>query len=107
MAKADADYYAVQKEAEANKVWLTLWQSDHFDRDITILQLKLTPEYLELKRYEAVGRMTKVYYGPSIPNLFVEIPQTLGTAANPEAATDTGSKPEQPLPLASDSKTAK
>jgi len=51
--------------------------------------------------------MTKVYYGPSIPNLFVEIPQTLGTAANPEAATDTGSKPEQPLPLASDSKTAK
>jgi len=54
--------------------------------------------------------MTKVYYGPSIPNLFVEIPQTLSTAVNPEAAAaaaDTGSKPEQPLPLASDSKTAK
>ena len=73
-----------------------------------LLQLKLTSEYLELKRYEAVGRMTKVYYGPSIPNVFIEIPQTLSTAANPDAATtDTGSKSEQRLPLASDSKTAK
>ena len=80
----------------------------HTEIDITlicvILQLKLTTEYLELKRYEAVGRMTKVYYGPNIPNLIVDIPQTLSNADAAAATVGTGSKSEQPQPPASDSK---
>lgn len=71
IAKADADYYAMQKEAEANK-------------------LRLTPEYLEMKRYESLSRMAKVYYGPSIPNFIIDLPQSLTSIA--EAATDSNSK---------------
>ena len=32
----------------------------------------LTPQYLELKKYEALGNNNKVYFGNSIPNIFVE-----------------------------------
>ena len=49
-AATDAVAYQTMKEAEAN-------------------QLKLTPEYLELKRIEALAATTKVYYGPSIPQM--------------------------------------
>ena len=35
------------------------------------LQLKLTPSYLELVRYQSVTANTKLYFGPSIPNLFL------------------------------------
>jgi regulator of protease activity HflC (stomatin/prohibitin superfamily) len=51
-AQADADFYSVSKESEANK-------------------LKLTPEFLELKRYEAMIKNTKYYFGPSIPTMFL------------------------------------
>lgn len=53
-AKADADLYKAKLEAEANK-------------------LILTPEYLELKKYEAVGRNNKMYFGNNIPNMFMEL----------------------------------
>lgn len=58
-SRTDADFYQVQKQAEANR-------------------LLLTPEYLELKRTEAIASNAKVYYGPNIPNFFwpTESPQT-------------------------------
>jgi len=74
------------------------------------IQLKLTPEYLEMKRYEAISKMAKVYYGPSIPNFMVELPQSLTTATvatntNSDASSNTpasvGSKEQLP-PLTSD-----
>ncbi|CAM6127637.1 unnamed protein product [Calypogeia fissa] len=47
---ADADYYRVLKEAEANKV-------------------KLTPEYLELRFIESISNNTKIFYGEKIPSM--------------------------------------
>jgi len=45
---ADAEFYSAQKMAEGNA-------------------LKFTPQYLELMKYEHLGRTTKVYFGPDIP----------------------------------------
>ncbi|XP_022129521.1 erlin-1 [Pieris rapae] len=64
--KADAEYYTVKKQAEAN-------------------QLLLTKEYLELKKLEAIALNTKVYFGADIPSMFMQsnaVPQ----AAVPQAA---------------------
>jgi len=35
----------------------------------------LTPEYIELKKYEALAANNKVYFGNSIPNMFVDFQQ--------------------------------
>merc|ERR1719350_1698396 len=50
--RTDADFYKVQKQAEANK-------------------LLLTPSFLELKKIEAMSSNNKVYFGPDIPNMFL------------------------------------
>jgi len=50
---ADSNYYNAQREAESNA-------------------LRLTPEFLELKRIEALSANNKIYYGNSIPNMFME-----------------------------------
>uniref|UniRef100_A0A8D3DRZ0 Erlin-1 n=2 Tax=Scophthalmus maximus TaxID=52904 RepID=A0A8D3DRZ0_SCOMX len=52
-AKADAEFYTAAKSAEANKV-------------------KLTTEYLELMKYQAIAANSKIYFGQDIPNMFVE-----------------------------------
>lgn len=52
-AKADAEYYTAAKIAEANS-------------------LKLTPEYLELMKYQSIATNSKIYFGQDIPNMFVE-----------------------------------
>uniref|UniRef100_A0A8C6TYC2 Erlin-1 n=1 Tax=Neogobius melanostomus TaxID=47308 RepID=A0A8C6TYC2_9GOBI len=52
-ARADAEYYTAAKSAEANT-------------------LKLTPEYLELMKYQAIAANSKIYFGQDIPNMFVE-----------------------------------
>uniref|UniRef100_A0A672FCY0 Erlin-1 n=1 Tax=Salarias fasciatus TaxID=181472 RepID=A0A672FCY0_SALFA len=52
-AKADAEYYTAAKSAEANT-------------------LKLTPEYLELMKYQAIAANSKIYFGQDIPNMFME-----------------------------------
>lgn len=52
-SQADGEYYRAEKEARANV-------------------LVLTPQYLELKRYEAIASRSKVYFGPSIPQFFVD-----------------------------------
>lgn len=63
-SKADSSYYHVTKQAEANS-------------------LLLTKEYLELKKYEYLANNTKIYYGNSIPNMFLSV---------------TGDKTKSPLP---------
>ncbi|GLU09539.1 hypothetical protein SLE2022_263940 [Rubroshorea leprosula] len=50
---ADADFYRVMKEAEANK-------------------LKLTPEFLELKFIEAIADNTKIFFGDKVPNMVLD-----------------------------------
>nr|POF25935.1 erlin-2-b [Quercus suber] len=50
---ADADFYRLLKEAEANK-------------------LKLTPQFLELKFIEAIADNTKIFFGEKIPNMFLD-----------------------------------
>ncbi|TKY58942.1 Erlin-1 protein [Spatholobus suberectus] len=50
---ADADFYRVIKEAEANR-------------------LKLTPEFLQLKFIEAIANNTKIFFGDKIPNMILD-----------------------------------
>lgn len=35
----------------------------------------LTPEYLELKRLEAIAMNSKIYFGSDLPKMFVETSQ--------------------------------
>lgn len=35
-------------------------------------QHKLTPEYLELKRYQAIASNSKIYFGSNIPSMFMD-----------------------------------
>lgn len=51
-AEADAELYRAMKEAEANRV-------------------RLTPELLHLETVRALANNTKIYFGDSIPKLFV------------------------------------
>merc|ERR1719410_2817407 len=51
-SRADAEFYKIERSATANK-------------------LLLTPEYLELKKIEAISSNNKVYFGPDIPNMFL------------------------------------
>ncbi|XP_028761929.1 erlin-2-B-like [Neltuma alba] len=50
---ADADFYRVTKEAEANR-------------------LKLTPEFLELKFIEAIADNTKIFFGDKLPHMIFD-----------------------------------
>lgn len=52
-ARADAEYYTAAKFADANT-------------------MKLTPEYMELMKYQAIAANSKIYFGQDIPNMFVE-----------------------------------
>ncbi|KAH0466022.1 hypothetical protein IEQ34_006125 [Dendrobium chrysotoxum] len=49
-SQADANFYRVMKEAEANKP-------------------KLTPEFLELKFIEAIANNSKIFFGEKVPNM--------------------------------------
>ncbi|XP_029033247.1 erlin-1 [Osmia lignaria lignaria] len=49
---SDANYYQMKMQAESNK-------------------LLLTKEFLELKKYEALARNAKIYYGQDIPKMFM------------------------------------
>merc|ERR1719347_1134500 len=73
--KTDAEFYKIQKQAEANR-------------------LLLTPEFLELKKIEAISNNNKVYFGPDIPNMFLsstdgdKIDKSRVVAASPSGAGD-------------------
>jgi len=71
-AHADAEFYKMEKQAEANK-------------------LLLTQEYLALRRYDALAANNKVYFGNSIPDMFLDAnsqtsgnvgTETMGAAAS-------------------------
>ncbi len=57
LAMADALYYQITREAEANAQ-------------------KLTPEYLRLVLYQAIANNTKIYFGESIPQIFLDWSET-------------------------------
>ncbi|CAF0829412.1 unnamed protein product [Adineta ricciae] len=59
-ALADAQKYHSDTEAESNK-------------------LKLTPEYLQLAMYQALAQNTKIYFGNSIPNMFINTNEMLSS----------------------------
>uniref|UniRef100_A0A8D8PX11 Erlin-1 n=1 Tax=Cacopsylla melanoneura TaxID=428564 RepID=A0A8D8PX11_9HEMI len=67
-SKADAEFYKQAKHADGNKILLT-------------------PDYLELKKYEALGKSSKVYYGPNIPSLF------MNSDCHEMSKTNEGTKP--------------
>lgn len=69
---SDAAFYKAQKEAESNKV-------------------KLTPEYLELVKYEALAKNTKIYYGNRIPEMFLDLKADSLTSQNDEKNKNTSS----------------
>ncbi|VDP14509.1 unnamed protein product [Soboliphyme baturini] len=51
-SRADASYYEGLKQAEVNKILLT-------------------PEFLELRRIDAIAKNNKIYYGERIPSAFL------------------------------------
>uniref|UniRef100_A0AAY5F0S5 Band 7 domain-containing protein n=1 Tax=Electrophorus electricus TaxID=8005 RepID=A0AAY5F0S5_ELEEL len=52
-ARADAEFYAAQRTADANK-------------------LKLTPEFLQMMKFKATAANSKIYFGSEIPHMFLE-----------------------------------
>lgn len=69
-AKSDANFYKAQKESEANK-------------------LKLTPEYLEMLKYQAVLSNTKIYFGNQIPSVFYD---PVVSSSSPDATSQSSHK---------------
>ena len=51
-------------------------------------QLKLTPKFLELMRYQAITSNTKLYFGPNIPNFFLRDDGTSPQTSNTPPLTD-------------------
>jgi len=67
-SRTDAEYYKIEKQADANKALIT-------------------PEYLELKRIEAIGSNNKVYFGADIPKMFLDGGANTNSAAAVTGAT--------------------
>ena len=59
-----------------------------FPRAPSRAQVKLTAEYLELQRIKAVAANSKIYYGTSIPNFFMEASKTVAAGAGPGKMAD-------------------
>ena len=51
--------------------------------------MKLTPEYLEMLRYQAVATNAKLYFGPNIPSLFLREGEGLPSSHDHVAAKTT------------------
>lgn len=73
-AKSDANFYKAEKEALANK-------------------LKLTPEYLEMLKYQAILSNTKIYFGNQIPSVFYD-PIISGTSQEHQDTSSQSSRKE-------------
>uniref|UniRef100_A0A7N6BB99 Erlin-1 n=1 Tax=Anabas testudineus TaxID=64144 RepID=A0A7N6BB99_ANATE len=71
-AKADAEYYTAAKFFDTNARNHTTFNPQLSCLSPKSLQLKLTPEYLELMKYQAIAANSKIYFGQDIPNMFVE-----------------------------------
>lgn len=72
-SRANADYYRLQQQAEVNK-------------------MLHTPEYLELKKYEALAHNTKVYFGSDIPQTFVSLNGLASTGQSTSDLENTSSE---------------
>uniref|UniRef100_A0A4W5R8D9 ER lipid raft associated 2 n=1 Tax=Hucho hucho TaxID=62062 RepID=A0A4W5R8D9_9TELE len=64
-ARADAEFYTAERAAEANK-------------------LKLTPEYLQLMKFQAIAANSKIYFGSKIPQMFVDSGPSSTKASDPQ-----------------------
>ncbi|XP_059474902.1 erlin-2-B-like [Neocloeon triangulifer] len=51
-SRSDAEFYQMQRQAEANNILLT-------------------PQYLELRKFDSISNNNKIYFGNEIPNMFV------------------------------------
>ncbi|XP_033096863.1 erlin-2-B-like isoform X2 [Anneissia japonica] len=72
-SQSDSDFYRASREAEANKV-------------------KLTPEYLEMLRYQAIASTSKIYFGSDIPSMFVDGGVASASAAKTASKTEVKKK---------------
>jgi erlin len=52
-SRSDAEFYQMQRLADSNRALLT-------------------PQYLELRKYESIAQNNKIFYGSEIPNMFVQ-----------------------------------
>lgn len=52
-SRSDAEFYQMERLADSNKALLT-------------------PQYLELRKYESIAQNSKIFYGSDIPNMFVQ-----------------------------------
>lgn len=41
-------------------------------REFVLPQMKLTPEYLAMIKYQSLSANAKVYFGPDIPSMFFD-----------------------------------
>jgi hypothetical protein len=74
---ADAAYYKALKETESNKVNLNkfdnFFKENVWDKNLSLFwKAKLSREFLELSKYEAIAKNTKIYFGNSIPQMFTD-----------------------------------
>lgn len=76
---ADSDFYSRQRQADSNR-------------------MLLTAPYLEMKRIEAIGANSKVYFGADIPSMFIDgaavAPSTAAAAVTAAAAAAPAAVPE-------------
>lgn len=104
-AKADAEYYTAAKSAEANRVKDGAGTVSNINTSTSTTlnlayvcvspsssQLKLTPEYLQLMKYQAIAANSKIYFGQDIPNMFVD-----GTNNLPKSAHSTHQSKTEPV----------
>merc|ERR1719341_1618991 len=75
-SRTDAEFYKVEKQAEANS-------------------RLLTPSYLELRRVEAIAANNKIYFGADIPNMFLSA-DAGSTVNNVASSSKSGSSKESP-----------
>lgn len=52
-------------------------------------QLKLTPEYLQLMKFQAIASNSKIYFGSEIPHMFVDSGGKLSGATATATFADT------------------
>ncbi|XP_078284391.1 erlin-1 [Rhinoraja longicauda] len=83
-AKADADFYTAERTAQAN-------------------QMKLTKEYLEMVKYEAISANSKIYFGSDIPDMFLDASMFQQNAEKRTDKSSPSTKKNQAMP-ASESK---
>lgn len=62
-------------------VWHRMCSGHLSDHCLPPPQLKLTPEYLELMKYQAIAANSKIYFGQDIPNMFVDTSASRTTAS--------------------------